>query len=171
MIAIQKAGELPKPMFPTGRRATIQPVLTAVAAVFLILPSHAAVADTGWQNLDGVSAVKVLPQGVEVEAGAVRDRVTALSSNVVCVRYAPRSVSGGTVFRRAAEDEHYFGLGDKAGPLDRRNMASPSGILMPSAGRNLPIQSTKAPVSARDAQWQRMRPRFLKFPEWSALPR
>jgi hypothetical protein len=92
MIAIQKAGELPKTMFPTGRRATIQPVLTAVAVVFLILPSHAAVADTGWQNLDGVSAVKVLPQGVEVEAGAVRDRVTALSSNLVCVRYAPRGV-------------------------------------------------------------------------------
>jgi hypothetical protein len=69
MIAIQKAGELPKTMFPTERRATIQPVLTAVAVLFLILLSHAAVADTGWQNLDDVSAVKVLPQGVEVEAG------------------------------------------------------------------------------------------------------
>ena len=56
MIAIQKAGELPKTIFPTGRRATIQPALTAVAVLFLILLSHAAVADTGWQNLDDVSA-------------------------------------------------------------------------------------------------------------------
>jgi hypothetical protein len=56
MIAIQKAGELPKTIFPTGRRATMQPVLTAVAVLFLILLSLAAVADTGWQNLDDVSA-------------------------------------------------------------------------------------------------------------------
>jgi hypothetical protein len=60
MIAIQNGGELPKTMFPTGRRATIQRVLTAVAVLFLILLSHAAVADTGWQNLDDVSAAKVL---------------------------------------------------------------------------------------------------------------
>jgi alpha-glucosidase len=192
MIATQNAGELTKTMFPTGRRATIEPVLTAVAVLFLILSSHAAVADTGWQNLADISAAKVLPQGVEVEAGVARVRVTALSSNVVRVRYAPRGVfpadqsfavlpaafpqplnvdvkqseahvtfstgqlqveilkkplriifrdSKGNVisqdrpegaasfngpafrlWKSMPEEEHYFGLGDKAGPLDRRNM-------------------------------------------------
>jgi alpha-glucosidase len=152
-----------------------------------------ALASGAWQPLGNVSAVKVLPQGVELTAGRGRVRVTALSPNVVRVRYAaqgefppdqsfavlpdafPQAATvhveqgleavtmstgsmqvkisksplriafldqkgivisqdqaghpvsfNGTEFRvwkSMPEDEHYFGLGDKTGPLDHRNLA------------------------------------------------
>ena len=168
-------------------------VRVAAVPIFCLLLSHLAFAGTAWQSLGDVSVVKVLPQGVEVVAGAARVRVTALSPNVVRVRYAPQGAfpadhsfavlpsafpqppkievkqtearvtfnagqlrveilkrplriifldpkgnmisqdrpGGAATFNGPAfrlwksmpEDEHYFGLGDKAGPLDRRNMS------------------------------------------------
>jgi alpha-glucosidase len=162
-------------------------------AACLLAWAAPAFASGAWQPLGNASAVRVLPQGVELTAGRGRVRVTAVSPNVVRVRYAAqgefppdqsfavlpgafpqsptvhveqgpgvvtmntdavqvkisssplrvafldhkgtvisqdeasRPVSfDGTEFRvwkSMPEDEHYFGLGDKSGPLDHRNLA------------------------------------------------
>ena len=146
-----------------------------------------------WQALDNVTAVKQIPLGVEVNAGAARVRLEAVTPDIIRVRYAPNGnfppdhsfaiVPGipkpaphvsvqqsresvtmdagavqakifrsplriafldekgnvisedkpdypvsfhGTEFRvwkTMPEDEHYYALGDKSGPLDHRNLA------------------------------------------------
>ncbi len=157
-------------------------------------PAAKPVSAPGWQHVGAVTAVQPLPHGMEVRAGNVRVRITALSPSVVRVRYAPGGTFGpdhsfavlpstelqapkvrlqdtahmaefatpelrvrvlkrpsmcvvflnpagqvvledhsrysaawnGTAFRvwkSMPEDEHYFGLGDKPGPLDHRNLA------------------------------------------------
>lgn len=58
--------------------------------ICLLLASHQLPASPGWLSLGNVTAVGVLPQGVELVAGTARVRVVALSSNVVRVRYAPQ---------------------------------------------------------------------------------
>lgn len=168
-------------------------LLSVVRVLCLVLSSQTVFASGGWQDIGNVSAVEVRPQGVELQAGAGRVRVLALSPNVVRVRYAPQGVFppehsfavlpaafpqppkvevqqsdddvvfgtgqmrvrilkkplriifldlkgnvisqdragrsvlfDGTAFRAwkaMPEDEHYFGLGDKSGPLDHRNLA------------------------------------------------
>ena len=145
------------------------------------------------QSFQKVSAVTVLPQGVELTAGSGKVRVVALSPNVVRVRYAehgkfpddhsfavlpdafakispvkvaqsPGQITldtgalrvvitksplhlafldpagnvisqdqpGATpsfrgnsfhIWKSMPEDEHYFGLGDKTGPLDHRDIS------------------------------------------------
>ena len=147
----------------------------------------------GWESLGNVSGVKTLPQGVEITAQRGKVRISALSPNVIRVRYAPRGqfppeysfavlpgafpqaptvrvqetadavivktttiqaeilrsplrimfldANGATisqdlpgspvsfngeafrVWKSMPQDEHYFGLGDKPGPLDHRNIA------------------------------------------------
>jgi len=156
--------------------------------LLLFLPSVQA----QWQPLGNVSGVQTLSNGVELTVGEGRLRITALSPNVVRLRYAARGTfpedqsfavvpnpfpesakidvkdgndatlldtgtlqlrieksplrvsfldkSGklisedqprspvsynGTAFRvwkAMPIDEHYFGLGDKTGPLDHRNL-------------------------------------------------
>ena len=53
--------------------------------------------------------------------------VTDLAGNVIAEDIPERPVefhgAGFRVYKRSPEDEHYFGLGDKPGPLDRRNEA------------------------------------------------
>lgn len=53
--------------------------------------------------------------------------VTDLDGKVIVDQYAARPIeyNGGEfrVYMKSPEDEHYFGLGDKPGPLDRRNEA------------------------------------------------
>jgi alpha-glucosidase len=164
----------------------------AVSAVLLFGPSW-LLASPGWHNLGNVSAVKSIPQGVELSAGAGRVRIVMLSADVVRLRYTPQSAfppedifavlpdaypkfsnvrmrqsaeavtlttsamqvkvlkaplrvlfldpkgnvisqdqpgypvsfngSAFRVWKSMPEDEHYFGLGDKTGPLDHRNLA------------------------------------------------
>jgi alpha-glucosidase len=164
--------------------------LLVVAGLVACAPLQAL---PGWQSLGNVSGVVVLPQGVELQAGAARVRVVAVSSNVVRVRYAPQgsfpaehsfavlpaafpsppmvevqeladevtfktgslqvrilkaplqilfldlkasvisqdqpgfpaSFNGAAfrVWKSMPQDEHYFALGDKTGPLDHRNLA------------------------------------------------
>jgi alpha-glucosidase len=147
----------------------------------------------GWQSLGNVTAVRAIPHGAEVTAGAGKVQVLALAPDVVRLRYAPKgefpadhsfavlpnafgaapsvgvdqgpdaiTVStsalqvritrspmmvtfldaagkvisqdqpgfpaafngeGFRVWKSMPEDEHYFGLGEKAGPLDHRNQA------------------------------------------------
>ena len=151
------------------------------------------VAADHWQALGNVTAVKQIPLGVEVNAGAARVRLEAVTPDIIRVRYAPNgnfpadhsfaivpaipkpvphvsvqqsreSVTmdagavqakifrsplriafldekgnvisedkpdypvsfHGTEFRvwkTMPEDEHYYALGDKSGPLDHRNLA------------------------------------------------
>jgi alpha-glucosidase len=158
-----------------------------------LFTSVPALAASHWQSLGDVSAVKQIPQGIEVTAGGARVRLEAITPNIIRVRYTPSgnfpadhsfavvpgilkpeaSVSvqqstefvalnagvvqakvfrapfriafldekgntisedqpdhpvsfDGTEFRvwkMMPEDEHYFGLGDKSGPLDHRNLA------------------------------------------------
>src|SRR5437868_5801030 len=146
-----------------------------------------------WQPIGAVTAVKPLPNGVEVQAARARVRLTALSASVIRARYSadgvfppehsfavlpttgfsapavrvsdsasaaefstgpvrvrieksplrliflneagevilqdakPSSVAWNgkefRVWKFMPENEHYFGLGDKAGPLDHRNQA------------------------------------------------
>jgi alpha-glucosidase len=168
-------------------------VLKRVIGFCLLFAASGLHASPEWQSLGDVASVKVLPDGVQVLAGAGGVRVQVLSSNVVRVRYTRSStfptehsfavlpnafarptnvhvqetasevtVDAGAVkvkimrsplrlvfsdsagkvisqdkphypasFNDAAfrvwksmpEDEHYFGLGDKAGPLDHRNIS------------------------------------------------
>ena len=149
-------------------------------------------AKDAWQTISDVSSVQVLPRGVEVAAGQVKVRMTAVAPNVIRLRYSPSgqflpehsfavlpeatkpeavrvdqsgdavsfdsgslrlkilrspfrvvfldlqgqvlsadapghpvAFNGGEfrVWKSMPEDEHYFGLGDKSGPLDHRNLA------------------------------------------------
>jgi alpha-glucosidase len=164
-----------------------------VVLLFILLYSPWLMSADGWVSLGNVSSIKTLPQGVEITAQRGKVRISALSSNVIRVRYAPRGEfppehsfavlpgafpqsstirveqnadsvlvktdtiqvkilrsplrlmfldsSGATisqdqpgspvsfngeafrVWKSMPEDEHYFGLGDKSGSLDHRNLA------------------------------------------------
>ncbi|HEX7894924.1 MAG TPA: glycoside hydrolase family 31 protein [Terriglobales bacterium] len=157
------------------------------------LLSPLRVSAASWDSVPDVSAVREVPEGIELAAGHAAVQVKALSPNVFRVRYAPNGQfspdhsfavlpaafadpvnvrvgqsseavtldaggvqvkvlrsplrisfldPGGTVISQDApgfpvafhgnefrvwksmpEDEHYFGLGDKTGPLDHRNLA------------------------------------------------
>ncbi len=170
-------------MLPSGR------VLFSIALLLSFLPfAHAQ-----WRSLGDVTAVQNQPNGVELSAGSARVRVSALSSTVIRVRYAPQGsfpadhsfavvpnafpdgakvqirdsadavlVDTGSVQAKISKspmrvafldangkvisedrpnypvsfngesfrvwksmplEEHYFGLGDKMGPLDRRDLS------------------------------------------------
>jgi alpha-glucosidase len=64
---------------------------------------------------------------VRVDRASMQMVVTDLAGNVVLEDVSGRPVEfhrdGFRVYKRMPEDEHYFGLGDKVGPLDRRNQA------------------------------------------------
>jgi alpha-glucosidase len=168
-------------------------ILKIAFVVCLFFSSQVLSASEGWVSLGDVSAVQALPQGAELTAGQAHARITALSPNVIRLRYAaggefpadhsfavlpnafpaaptvhvdessdaitldtgdlrvrilksPFRVvfldtkgtiisedqpgypvafnrTGFRVWKSMPEDEHYFGLGDKAGPLDHRNLA------------------------------------------------
>ena len=51
---------------------------------------------------------------------------------------------GFTVAKQKHKDDHFFGLGDKPGPLDRAGERSPCGTRICSDGRSRPIRSTRA---------------------------
>src|SRR5690349_5695504 len=70
-------------LLPIFRR-TSKTVLLA----YLVLNAASLLAAEGWHSLGNVSAVKVLPTGVDLNAGRASIRVVALSGNVVRVRYA-----------------------------------------------------------------------------------
>ena len=159
----------------------------------LLCNAPSLLAAGGWHNFGDVSKIQASPNGVEATVGTASVRISALSPNVVRVRFAPDgkfprersfavlsgafpkapavkveqsreavtlstdslrvkilrspfSVSflapdgsvisqdhpgspvsfNGSEFRvwkSMPEDEHYFALGDKAGPLDHRNLA------------------------------------------------
>ena len=163
--------------------------LFLLSFLLLFLPSARA----QWQPLGDVNSVQTLPNGVELSMREARIRITALSPNVVRLRYAahgsfledqsfavlanafpepakievndandatvlntgaiqiriaksplrvsfldksgkvisedqpksPVSYDGSAfrVWKSMPIDEHYFGLGDKSGPLDHRNLA------------------------------------------------
>jgi len=64
---------------------------------------------------------------VRIQRDPLAMTVTDLAGNVIAEDNPERPIefhgSGFRVYKRSPEDEHYFGLGDKPGPLDRRNEA------------------------------------------------
>ena len=164
-----------------------------LSVVTLLILSGLSIANAQWRSLGNVSSVQQLPNGVELTAETARVRITALSSNVVRVRYAPQGtfppehsfavlpnafpdapklqiketadamvIDTGAMQAKIAKgplrimfldakgktisedkpdypvsfnghsfrvwksmplEEHYFGLGDKMGPLDHRDLA------------------------------------------------
>jgi alpha-glucosidase len=175
-----------------GRRAHMWKKMLFLYLIILCF-CRAVLGQSGWQAVGNVSAVKELPNGVELAAGKVGTRILALSPTVIRLLYTPdgkfladhsfavlpnafppppnikiqqgqesvilntgalqvrinrsplrvsfldltgREISqdspgdavwfNGNAFRvwkSMPEDEHYFGLGDKTGPLDHRNLA------------------------------------------------
>ncbi|HET8825974.1 MAG TPA: alpha-glucosidase, partial [Terriglobales bacterium] len=165
---------------------------TVLVLLCLFFPLELVGSD-GWRPVADVSNVQSIPQGVELTAGTAHVRVTAISPNVIRLRYAAKGEfpadhsfavvpaasseapqvhvdqsadavtldAGGVrvkilrsplrvvfldakgevisqdqpgypvafngnefrVWKSMPEDEHYFGLGDKSGPLDHRNLA------------------------------------------------
>ena len=98
--------------------------------------------DASWAVLEQprTSKVTVKPEISERSLGFVTTKlrvafqrqplgmtVTDLAGNIIAEDIPERPIefhgAGFRVYKRSAEDEHYFGLGDKPGPLDRRNQA------------------------------------------------
>ncbi len=96
--------------------------------------------DASWTVLTAsrVDAVNVIAENTNADVGFKtaklrvtihRDpmslRVTDLEGRVIVENFSPRPIEyhehAFRVYLRSPEDEHYFGLGDKPGPLDRRN--------------------------------------------------
>ena len=168
-------------------------ILKSTVVLCALFCAHLLLASDGWVELGNVSAVKEVPQGLELNAGPARVRITALAPNILRLRYTPQgdfrdndsfavlpnafpkmpairitqssqvvtintdtlsvrieksplrvmfldlqgkvisedqpgypvSFNGSAfrVWKSMPEDEHYFGLGDKTGPLDHRNLA------------------------------------------------
>lgn len=166
---------------------------TLLLLVFCCFCSQFGFAVAGWRAIGDVSSVKAFSGGVELSSGSARVQVTAVSSNVIRIRYVeqgnfppdhsfavlpnafaerepikveqseaavtvataavqakifkkplriafldsagtiisedqpghPASFNGPEfrIWKTMPGDEHYFGLGDKSGPLDHRNLA------------------------------------------------
>src|SRR6185503_7179439 len=62
---------------------------TPLLLSFLLCSINLAAVD-GWQPVADVSNVQSIPQGIELTAGPVHVRVTAISPNVVRLRYAAK---------------------------------------------------------------------------------
>ncbi|HWZ82421.1 MAG TPA: glycoside hydrolase family 31 protein [Terriglobales bacterium] len=101
-----------------------------------LLPDHsfavianAFPATTGWRVSDSGSALELRTDLLVVRADKSPMRITFLDANDnVLSEERPDHLTAfnGTEFRvwkAMPEDEHYFGLGDKSGPLDHRDLA------------------------------------------------
>lgn len=79
------------------------------------------------ENTSAAVGFKTAKLRVTVHRDPLELQVTDLAGHVIAEDYPGRPIEyHGTAFRvymRSPEDEHYFGLGDKPGPLDRRNEA------------------------------------------------
>src|SRR5215470_17708296 len=69
------------------RRKVLQ--ISFRTAICFLLVNAAIANDQPWQALGKVSAVRTLPNGVEVRAGAAVARVVAVTESVVRVRVSP----------------------------------------------------------------------------------
>jgi alpha-glucosidase len=109
-VRVGAAGQLPEDaswaVLPVARTASV-----AVTA-------HSTAAAIGFKTAKLV---------VSVQKDPLELTVTDLAGHIISEDLPARPVEfHGTsfrVFRKSADDEHYFGLGDKPGPLDRRNEA------------------------------------------------
>src|ERR1051326_3695432 len=64
-------------------------LLKIVVADMLLVLGMAAIALAQWQPIGNVTAVKATPNGMELQAGRGRVRITTISPSIVRVRYAP----------------------------------------------------------------------------------
>jgi alpha-glucosidase len=98
-------------------------------------PSGAFSEDASWAVLDGPrgSSVAVTAEGAGFRTkalrvaidGAMRLTVSDLSGHILQQDSRPIEFHGSSfrVYKTMDPEEHFFGLGDKVGPLDRRNQA------------------------------------------------
>ena len=79
------------------------------------------------ENTAGTVGFSTSKLHVSITRNPLLMTVTDFSGNVIAQDVADHPVEfhgdSFRVYKRSAEDEHYFGLGDKPGPLDRRNEA------------------------------------------------
>ncbi len=116
-------------------------------ASWAVLPASrtASVAVTPQSNSTSVG-FKTAKLQVSIRKDPLEMTVTDLAGQVVTADLPGRPIefhgSAFRVYRKSPADEHYFGLGDKPGPLDRRNEAFTAGTRTHSDGRSPPIPST-----------------------------
>ncbi|MGA9669045.1 MAG: TIM-barrel domain-containing protein, partial [Terracidiphilus sp.] len=97
-------------------------------ASWAVLPSSrtVSVAVTP-ESSDGAVGFKTAQLEVSIQKNPLSLKVTDLEGHVITEDLPGRPIEfNGTsfrVYRKSPADEHYFGLGDKPGPLDRRNEA------------------------------------------------
>jgi alpha-glucosidase len=107
-VRVVRSGELPEDaswaVLPEVRikSTTVEPEITAGSAGFR------------------TSVLRVV-----VDRKTLRIKILDLAGNVLNEDARPSQFEGGSfrVYKTMPADEHYFGLGDKTGPLDRRNQA------------------------------------------------
>ena len=87
---------------------------------------HASVAVQSWQDADAVG-FRTATLSVRIERSPLRLIITDLAGKVLSADAADPALEvhgdAFTLRKVLPEAEHYFGLGDKAGPLDRRGQA------------------------------------------------
>jgi alpha-glucosidase len=109
-VRVGPAGQLPEDaswaVLPAARTATV--TVTA-------------------ENSSAAIGFKTAKLRVSVHRDPLELRVTDLAGHVIAEPFADRPIefhgNSFRVYMKSPADEHYFGLGDKPGPLDRRNEA------------------------------------------------
>ena len=65
-------------------------ILKSTVVLCALFCAHLLLASDGWVEMGSVSSVKELPQGLELNAGRARVRITALAPNIFRLRYTPQ---------------------------------------------------------------------------------
>jgi len=97
-------------------------------ASWAVLPaSRTASVNVTQDDSDSSVGFRTAKLRVTVQRNPFQMRVTDLEGNIIAEQYATRPIeyNGGAfrMYMKSPPEEHYFGLGDKPGPLDRRNEA------------------------------------------------
>ena len=97
-------------------------------ASWAVLPdARTASANVTPEDSAGSVGFKTAKLRVTVQRDPFQLRVTDLDGHVIAEEYAARPIEYNDgafrMYMKSPSDEHYFGLGDKPGPLDRRNEA------------------------------------------------
>ena len=89
--------------------------------------SRTAKSDVKPENTDKTVGFATGKLRVTIQRQPLRMTVADLAGNTIAEDIADRPIefhgAGFRVYKQSPDDEHYFGLGDKPGPLDRRNEA------------------------------------------------
>src|SRR5215469_16033742 len=72
------------------RKSHAMKTLKSTVVLCALFYAHLLLASDGWVELGNVSAVREVPQGLELNAGRGRVRITALAPNILRLRYTPQ---------------------------------------------------------------------------------